>query len=170
MKGQRFVFVTLHRPSNVDDPHTLRELLETLAGIGREAPVVFPVHPRTRARIADLGWQPPDGSVRLLEPLPYLETLSLVLEASLVLTDSGGLQEETSYLGIPCLTARPNTERPITVTQGTNRLVPSRREPILAAAHEAWRTGRRPRGSIERWDGRTAERIVEVLCDGAEYR
>jgi UDP-N-acetylglucosamine 2-epimerase (non-hydrolysing) len=169
VEGRPYVFVTLHRPANVDDPGTLRELLEALVLLAAEATVLFPVHPRTRDRIASLGWRPPDASVQLLEPLPYLETLSLVLAASLVLTDSGGLQEETSYLGVPCLTARPNTERPVTLTEGTNRLVPSQRDAILAAAREAWSRPRRPRGNIERWDGKTAARIVSVLCDGARY-
>jgi UDP-N-acetylglucosamine 2-epimerase (non-hydrolysing) len=167
---QRYVFVTLHRPANVDDPSRLRELLDTLAELSQEAAVLFPVHPRTRARIAALGWQTPTAGVRLLEPLPYLETLSLVNTASLVFTDSGGLQEETSFLGVPCLTVRPTTERPVTITEGTNRLVAPRREQILTAAREAWSVGRRTRGSIERWDGRTAERIMGVLCDAAEYR
>jgi UDP-N-acetylglucosamine 2-epimerase (non-hydrolysing) len=167
--GKPYVFVTLHRPANVDDPATLRELLEALALLGREATVLFPVHPRTRERIAALGWQPSDERVRLLEPLPYLETLSLVRSASLVLTDSGGLQEETSFLGVPCLTARSTTERPVTLTQGTNRLVAPHREEILEAARTAWRAGHSARGTIERWDGKTATRILEVLCDGARY-
>src|SRR6185436_10382558 len=100
---------------------------------GTRMPVIFPVHPRTRQRITEFGLQPPNGAVQLLDPLGYLETVNLVDGATLVLTDSGGLQEETTVLGVPCLTARPNTERPVTVTEGTNRLVPSERHAINAA-------------------------------------
>jgi UDP-N-acetylglucosamine 2-epimerase (non-hydrolysing) len=123
----RFAFVTLHRPSNVDSAATLAELIGALDDLGREMPVCFAVHPRTRQRMADFGLAPRHPAVRLLEPLGYLETVGLVERAALVLTDSGGLQEETTVLGVPCLTARPNTERPITVTQGTNQLVASTR-------------------------------------------
>ena len=165
-----FVFVTLHRPNNVDAPATLREVLGTLAELATKLPVLFPVHPRTRARIADLGWTTPaTGGLRLLDPLPYIETLSLVERASLVITDSGGLQEETSYLGVPCLTVRPSTERPVTCTQGTNRLVKAEREVILAAAREALGKARENPPIIERWDGKTAERILEVLLGEASY-
>ncbi len=171
VQGRPYVLVTLHRPGNVDAPATLRELLDALADLARDTPVLFPVHPRTRARIGALGWQAPAGSdLRLLEPTPYLETLSLVTTAGLVLTDSGGLQEETSFLGVPCLTVRPNTERPVTVTHGTNRLVRSERAAILAAARAARADGTAPRDPIERWDGKTAERIVGVLVDGEAYR
>jgi UDP-N-acetylglucosamine 2-epimerase (non-hydrolysing) len=168
--GRPYVFVTLHRPGNVDAPEVLRELLDTLAELARESPVLFPVHPRTRQRIATLGWSAPAGSdVRLLEPLPYLETLSLVTTAGLVFTDSGGLQEETSYLGVPCLTVRPNTERPVTVTHGTNRLVRAERGAILEAVAASRRDGAAQRKPIERWDGKTAERIVGVLLDGERF-
>jgi UDP-N-acetylglucosamine 2-epimerase (non-hydrolysing) len=168
--GTRYVLVTLHRPGNVDAPETLAELLEALAALSAEAPVLFPVHPRTRARIQSLGWiAPPGARLQLLDPLPYLELLSLELSAGLVVTDSGGLQEETTYLGVPCLTVRPSTERPITCTQGTNRLVAARREAILTAAHEVAAAGPRRAVTIERWDGHAAERIAEVLVDGARY-
>jgi UDP-N-acetylglucosamine 2-epimerase (non-hydrolysing) len=140
--GGPFVFVTLHRPNNVDDPGTLSELLDTLAQLSLEVPVLFPVHPRTRARIQATGWEAPDGgSLRLMDPLPYVETLSLVDRAGLVITDSGGLQEETSYLGVPCLTVRPSTERPVTCEQGTNRLVRPERGAILVAARDALAKG-----------------------------
>jgi len=166
-----FVFVTLHRPNNVDSPATLRELLDTLAELATKLPVLFPVHPRTRARVAELGWTPPlTGSLRLLDPLPYVETLSLVERARLVITDSGGLQEETSYLGVPCLTVRPSTERPVTCSLGTNRLVKAERGVILAAAGEALGNARQEPRPIERWDGRTAERILEVLLGEASYQ
>jgi len=167
--GRPYVVVTLHRPTNVDDPAVLRELLDALGRLAAKAPVLFPVHPRTRNRIMGLGPLRADGGVELLEPLGYLEMLSLVAGSALVITDSGGLQEETSYLGIPCITVRPNTERPITCTHGTNRLVLPRREPLLAAAERA--LGRRSpaRPVIERWDGRAAERIVAVVCDDARF-
>src|SRR6267143_560902 len=162
-----FAVVTLHRPSNVDDPAVLRELLDALGRLAAKVPVLFPVHPRTRKRIGELGPRRVAGrGLELLEPLGYLEMLSLVAGAALVITDSGGLQEETSFLGVPCITVRPNTERPITCTHGTNRLVLPRRDAVLAAAERA--LGRRSpaRPVLERWDGQAAERIVRVLCDG----
>ena len=171
LAGRPFVFVTLHRPNNVDVPATLRELLDTLGELATRATVIFPVHPRTRARIRDLGWAPPAAaSLRLTDPIPYLETLSLVDGAALVVTDSGGLQEETSYLGVPCLTVRPSTERPITCTEGTNRLVRAERVSILAAAGKALAAGRQPARPIERWDGHAAERILEVVLSERDYR
>jgi UDP-N-acetylglucosamine 2-epimerase (non-hydrolysing) len=159
-----YVLVTLHRPANVDHPATLAELLAALADLAREQPVLFPVHPRTRARIVDAR----ASGVLLLPPLPYIEMLSLVRSAGLVVTDSGGLQEETTFLGVPCITVRPNTERPITCTHGTNRLVAARRDAIVAAAGAARASAVTAR-SIERWDGHTAERIVAVVCDGQRY-
>ncbi len=168
--GGPFVFVTLHRPNNVDDPRTLRELLDTLAQLALEVPVLFPVHPRTRARMEAVGWHAPaQGRLRLLDPLPYVETLSLVDRSGLVITDSGGLQEETSYLGVPCLTVRPTTERPVTCAQGTNRLVTPDRGTILVAARGALAGGRPAARAIERWDGRTAERVLQVLLGEASY-
>jgi len=161
-----YAFVTLHRPSNVDAAAPLGALLEALNDLTDRMPVLFAVHPRTRRRITEFGLDHLLGRVRLLEPLGYLETISLVDSAALVLTDSGGLQEETTVLGIPCLTARPNTERPVTVTEGTNRLVPSDRAAVgqaitdvltaMAAGHFA---PRQP----ERWDGRAGERVVSAL-------
>jgi UDP-N-acetylglucosamine 2-epimerase (non-hydrolysing) len=166
----RYTVVTLHRPANVDDPRTLTELLTSLKLLAQDGPVLFPVHPRTRARIESLGWRQAgaDNGLRLLEPLAYLEMLGLVREAGLVVTDSGGLQEETTFLGVPCVTVRPNTERPITCTHGTNRLVAPERAAILAAARAA-RSAAASHRPIERWDGKTAERIVAVLCDGARF-
>lgn len=159
----RYVLVTLHRPSNVDDPSTLRELCAALVELQRERPVVFAVHPRTRARLDECGLRALLGDVRLLEPQPYTTMIGLTASAGLVITDSGGVQEETTYLGIPCLTVRQNTERPITVTHGTNRLVAPERDAILEAARShAVSPGPR---SIERWDGRAAERLVELLLD-----
>jgi len=164
-----YVVVTLHRPSNVDDPATLRELLDALVLLGENGPVLFPVHPRTRARIAALGVNGLNGGLRLLEPLPYLEMLGLVSAADLVITDSGGLQEETTYLGVPCVTVRPSTERPITCTEGTNRLAPPERDAIRHAAAAARARRRSTPAAIERWDGQTAERIAAVICDGARF-
>lgn len=166
----RFVFVTLHRPSNVDDPAVLRELVLALDELAGLVPVCFAAHPRTRQRLAQFGLAPSAG-IRLMEPLGYLETIGLVREAALVLTDSGGLQEETTVVGVPCLTARPNTERPVTVTEGTNRLVASSREAILPAARQILAEGHRPnRRRPEGWDGQAGTRImdaIERLTDGS---
>jgi len=164
-----YVVTTLHRPSNVDDAGTLRELLEALEALGADTPVIFPVHPRTRERIQCLQLGSTVANVRFLEPLGYLETLSLIASAGLVITDSGGLQEESTYLGVPCLTVRPNTERPITCRLGTNRLVAARREAILAAARDGAETRARPRVPIERWDGGAAERIVQVVAEAKHF-
>src|SRR5438132_102315 len=128
------------------------------------------MHPRVRKQVNGDGVDVAhDGDLRLIEPVGYLEMLGLVAGAALVITDSGGLQEETTYLGVPCLTVRPNTERPITCTNGTNRLVPPRGATIIAAAERA--VARRPpvRPVIERWDGRAAERIARVLCEDERY-
>jgi UDP-N-acetylglucosamine 2-epimerase (non-hydrolysing) len=158
-----FALVTLHRPSNVDDPMTLREVLAALRSVAIDLPVVFPVHPRTRARMSDLD---EDASmdrsgVRLCDPMSYLDFLTLERHASVVITDSGGVQEETTALGVPCLTLRPNTERPITITMGTNRLVLDPRDlPIAVQAVLADPpVGVLPPG----WDGRAGERIADVL-------
>ena len=161
-----YALVTLHRPANVDNPETLRELLDALSELSHEREILFPVHPRTRARIQDLGWQPANG-LKLLDPVPYEEMLSLVLGSDLVITDSGGLQEETSFLGVPCLTVRPNTERPITCTEGTNRLVAAERVALVNAVRDVPRRGEPP--TIERWDGFTAQRIAAVLCDNVRF-
>jgi UDP-N-acetylglucosamine 2-epimerase (non-hydrolysing) len=167
--GGAYVVVTLHRPSNVDDPATLEGLLETLADLAEERRVVFPVHPRTRARIEALHWQPRNDRLALVDPLSYADMLRLVTGSDLVITDSGGLQEETSFLGIPCLTVRPNTERPITCLEGTNRLVGPGGDALRRAAREVWGRRRTPPARIERWDGKTAERITAVLCDGISF-
>ena len=170
VRGAPYAVVTLHRPTNVDDRGVLGELLEALQRLARTLAVVFPVHPRTRQRIRTHGLRLPDhGPMQVLEPLGYLEMLSLVAGASLVVTDSGGLQEETSFLGVPCLTVRPSTERPITCTHGTNRLVLPKREAILAAAERALARRSPARPVIERWDGRAAERIARVVCEDARF-
>ena len=122
-RGQRYALVTLHRPSNVDDPAILSQIIDALVEISRTLPVIFPVHPRTRQRLRDFDAGPDGASLHLIEPLGYLDFLALQAHATVVITDSGGVQEETTYLGVPCLTVRENTERPITVTMGTNTLV-----------------------------------------------
>jgi UDP-N-acetylglucosamine 2-epimerase (non-hydrolysing) len=161
-----YVLVTLHRPANVDDPGVLVRLCEALGALASQRPVVFPVHPRTRARLEAPNLARCLREVRLLEPVPYLQMLDLTESAEVVLTDSGGVQEETTFLGVPCLTVRPNTERPITLTQGTNQLVQATREAILAA----FSNGVRRRASqIERWDGKAGERIAAALCEGARF-
>ena len=168
-----FATLTLHRPSNVDDPKVLGGILEALAEIAKRLPIIFPVHPRTRKMIESFGfggYLNSDGPVRGIwttDPLGYLDFLHLNMNAKMVLTDSGGLQEETTALGVPCITLRENTERPITCSEGTNELVGSSKSKILEAADKVFRrqgqTGRVP----EKWDGRAAERIVEVLMAGA---
>ncbi len=157
--------LTLHRPGNVDRPEVLRGILDAVAEIARRLPVVFPVHPRTRAAIERLGvaGRLEAAGVVLAGPLGYLEMLGLMREARLVLTDSGGMQEETTALGVPCLTLRENTERPVTLTEGTNELVGTDPERIRAAAGRVLAGGGR-RGRVpERWDGRAAWRIRAVL-------
>ncbi len=152
------VVVTLHRPSNVDDPRRLAAIAAALRAVAHEQPVVFPAHPRTAVRLAQGGIDL--GAVRVLPPVSYLNMVNLVDGAHAVVTDSGGIQEETTVLGVPCFTIRDNTERPITITQGTNRLVPD-----PASLPELIRTARRPAAlrRPEGWDGQAGERIVEAL-------
>jgi UDP-N-acetylglucosamine 2-epimerase (non-hydrolysing) len=162
-----YALATLHRPANVDDPAVLARLLAALGEVASWLPVVLPVHPRTRARIeaapalqARVRGAP---QLRLIEPQGYLDFLSLTAHARLVLTDSGGLQEETTALSVPCLTLRENTERPVTVTEGTNVLV-GRDPGLIVAAAAAILEGRGKQGQLpELWDGRAAERIADVL-------
>jgi UDP-N-acetylglucosamine 2-epimerase (non-hydrolysing) len=156
-----YILVTLHRPSNVDDPQPLRDILRALEQLAGQRRVIFPVHPRTRQRMAQLGLKA--EKVELLEPLGYLDFLALTEAAGLVLTDSGGIQEETTYLGIPCLTLRKNTERPVTVEVGTNRLVASEREAILEAVAQVAQMKVDCLSRPALWDGQAAQRIVQVL-------
>jgi UDP-N-acetylglucosamine 2-epimerase (non-hydrolysing) len=170
VRDGHYVVATLHRPANVDDPARLRELAAALDDLSRQRPVLFPVHPRTRERMRDLDIVPSrTGALQLLDPIGYSEMLGLVAAAEFVITDSGGLQEETTWLGVPCLTVRPNTERPITCTLGTNRLVAPERAAILSAARDAVASRGVKRAPIARWDGHTAERIAAVVCDGAAF-
>ena len=162
-----YALATLHRPSNVDDPEALRTVLEALAAIAREIPVLLPLHPRTRRRAEEFGLSALLGGVRAMEPVGYLEMLSLTDGAAVVLTDSGGVQEETTVLGVPCVTLREQTERPVTVAEGTNRLAPWPLSAggVLGAFREARAAGRLAPGarSPEGWDGRAGERIVAAL-------
>jgi UDP-N-acetylglucosamine 2-epimerase (non-hydrolysing) len=158
-----FALLTLHRPANVDGDGTLSAALRALESVGRDVPVVFPVHPRTRQQLQRALARTPTPWLRLVEPLPYLDFVQLMANAAVVLTDSGGVQEETTALGVPCLTLRPSTERPITVTAGTNRLMGVDGDGIRSAWQEI-RQGDWPRGRLpELWDGKAADRIVRVL-------
>jgi UDP-N-acetylglucosamine 2-epimerase (non-hydrolysing) len=169
LAGKEYGVVTLHRPSNVDELETLAPIIDVLIDIGRRLPIVFPVHPRTRKMLAQYGLEERiDGTgLRLVEPLGYLDFLALFSRAKLVLTDSGGIQEETTVLGIPCLTLRENTERPITVELGTNTIVGLAPERIRGAALDVLE-GRynRDRQVPPFWDGHTAERILDQLIQG----
>jgi len=157
-----YAVLTLHRPSNVDRPGTFREILAAIRAIASELPVVFPVHPRTRARLKAFDLEGELDGATLTEPLGYIDFLSLTSHAALILTDSGGLQEESTALGIPCLTLRESTERPITVTQGTNRVVGTRTADILKGFELALAPAG-PNQIPEMWDGHAAARIAGVV-------
>ncbi|MCP4118765.1 MAG: UDP-N-acetylglucosamine 2-epimerase (non-hydrolyzing) [Desulfobacteraceae bacterium] len=154
--------VTLHRPSNVDEKESLESILTTLSTVSETLPLIFPIHPRTRKNMEKFGIQPSEN-IRLIDPLSYMEFLNLWKDARVALTDSGGLQEETTALGIPCLTIRENTERPITVTEGTNELMGTSRKKILDSfdriISNSWKTGRRPKF----WDGKASDRIADII-------
>ena len=162
-----YALVTLHRPSNVDEERPLHEILSAFRAIEQRVPIVFPVHPRTRDRFTKFGLTRDISGMKhliLTEPLGYLDFLNLMMHAKLVLTDSGGIQEETTFLGIPCLTLRENTERPVTITHGTNRLVPLSAQRIIGEAENVLRNGKVEAARIPPlWDGRAAQRIVEIL-------
>jgi UDP-N-acetylglucosamine 2-epimerase (non-hydrolysing) len=157
-----FALVTLHRPSNVDDPQQLARLLQALGRIGQELNVLFPVHPRTRKAILEGGLEFP-STVRLMEPRGYLDFLALQKHAKVVITDSGGIQEESTYLGIPCLTLRDSTERPVTVTVGTNILIGGDLELLEIEAKRILAGEGKQGGCPPLWDGHAAERIAEEI-------
>ncbi len=175
-KAGNYMVLTLHRPSNVDDPKTLREILEALVILTKDMPCFFPVHPRTRNRIREFRLdhyfnfledpsQPPASGARVygLEPLGYLDFLCLMSNASLVLTDSGGIQEETTVLGVPCVTLRHNTERPVTMTSGTNILAGTDQDAIVR--HSLSQLNRPKTSDLPQfWDGRAGERVIRVLA------
>jgi UDP-N-acetylglucosamine 2-epimerase (non-hydrolysing) len=163
---QPYALVTLHRPSNVDDVPWLAQMLATLTELSADLNIIFPVHPRTRQRLDTLRDASATARLRLCEPLPYLEFLGLQRHAALVITDSGGIQEETTFLGVPCLTVRENTERPITITQGTNQLVGRDLQKLRSAATAILT---RPHVVTERspillWDGHASERIASIIA------
>lgn len=163
----RYALVTLHRPSNVDEPQMLAEIMAALADISRSLPVIFPIHPRTRQRLRDLNLLEPkstEQNLTFLNPIGYLDFLALQRHAKLVITDSGGIQEETTYLNVPCLTVRENTERPITVTMGSNLLVG---RDMGCLRSETWRilSGKAHRGQVPPlWDGHASERLAGILA------
>jgi UDP-N-acetylglucosamine 2-epimerase (non-hydrolysing) len=164
--------VTLHRPSNVDDPIVLARLLEVLATISQRTPLLFPIHPRTESRIATANLEGllADSAITTIGPQGYLEMLGLMKDARVVLTDSGGIQEETTALGVPCITLRENTERPITVSQGTNTVVGTDADAILQCYEDVMTTGGKIGRTPELWDGESAQRIVRTINDWAETR
>lgn len=160
-----YALLTLHRPSNVDDPATLARLIGVISELSRKLSVIFPVHPRTQQKISQAGLltKLPEQRVILLPPVSYLEMLGLMRSAKLVLTDSGGLQEETTALGVPCVTLRENTERPITVTEGTNTIVGTDPIKIMQCAEEILASGGKSGRVPEYWDGQAAQRIVAEI-------
>jgi UDP-N-acetylglucosamine 2-epimerase (non-hydrolysing) len=168
VKPQSYGLITLHRPSNVDDPEILSNILDAFEEISRQLPLIFPAHPRTVKNIQEFGLNARVEALshlKITPPLGYLDFLALTDSAKMVLTDSGGLQEETTVLGVPCLTLRQNTERPVTVDRGTNELVGMDRQKIVAAA-ERILNGRHSQGEIPPlWDGHASERVVQILLD-----
>jgi len=163
VEKNRYALVTLHRPSNVDNPDMLYRLMNALAEISRDVPILFPVHPRTRQRLREMRSDFPDTRLHLVAPIGYLDFLALQRYATLVITDSGGIQEETTYLGVPCLTVRENTERPVTVSIGTNILVGQDMQRLMRET-QAILSGKTKKGAVPPlWDGYAAERIAEII-------
>jgi len=158
---KRYALVTLHRPANVDDGPVLKKILQSLLEINRDLDVVFPLHPRTRQRITEFGIDV--SHLHLLEPVPYREFVALQSRATVVITDSGGIQEETTYLKIPCITMRDSTERPITIAMGTNVLVGQDIGKLHAELSRVLDGGAKPSTIPPLWDGRAGERIADIL-------
>jgi UDP-N-acetylglucosamine 2-epimerase (non-hydrolysing) len=163
LQAGNFALVTLHRPSNVENPATLASIMHALQEIGRELPILFPVHPRTRQRLEASNNHYPGSMVHLMNPLSYIDFLALQRFAKLVITDSGGIQEETTYLGVPCLTVRENTERPVTVTFGTNILVGRDMNRLRREVARILAGDQRPGQVPPLWDGHAAERIAQAV-------
>jgi len=163
VEKRRFIYVTLHRPSNVDTKESLVSIMRAFADISRKMPVIFPMHPRTRARLTEFGIDLGDSNITILDPVGYHDSLALTQSARCVVTDSGGLQEESTFFKTPCLTLRPNTERPVTITVGSNRLIKTHE--LFERLDEVLR-GSETLGRIpEFWDGATAERVVKALLE-----
>ncbi len=162
VEERHYALVTVHRPTNVDNPIVLRRLLEVFELIGRELPVIFPVHPRTKKNIENFEMSL-NGRLQIIDPIGYLDFLKLMFSAKVVLTDSGGVQEETTILKVPCLTLRENTERPVTIDVGLNTVVGTDPVSILKIFYQVVKNGNVRCGIPELWDGHAAERIVEIL-------
>ena len=164
VEKKEYALITLHRPSNVDEKATLNEIIEGLNSISEKINLVFPLHPRTKHKIEEFGletkWK---KNIRITEPLGYLDFLSLTKNAKIVITDSGGIQEETTALGIPCLTLRDNTERPITVSQGTNKIIGNKQKSIIEEVRNILDNEKKTYAIPELWDGKTALRIADIL-------
>ena len=164
IKDQEFALLTLHRPSNVDDLSALRAILSAIAELAQETRVVFPMHPRVKKKVEYFNLDHLLKSIITVPPIPYLDTICLINHSKVVLTDSGGIQEETTMLGVPCLTLRKNTERPITIERGTNHLIGSNKQKILTETRRIFNTQKEPGKSRPKfWDGHAAKRIVDVL-------
>lgn len=177
VSAKTYGLVTLHRPGNVDCPATLEAIVSALHDLAQQLPILFPCHPRTREKIsafrlshyfASTGSGRSTRGLRLCEPLGYLDFLKLTAEARIVLTDSGGVQEETTILGVPCLSLRENTERPVTISEGTNRLVGVQKQKILAQAQEVLQQPATSHRIPELWDGQAAKRIVAILAQSGQ--
>ena len=174
LEEKKYTLVTLHRPSNVDEPKVFQGILSALGTLSEQKPVMLPVHPRTRKRIEEFGLSETIArfpGLRLVDPLGYLDFLRLMGGAALVVTDSGGIQEETTFLGIPCLTVRLNTERPVTVTEGTNEIVGTNPDAIRKAGLQVLTGKEKKKGTVPKfWDGKSGDRIAKVLNQIAENK
>lgn len=161
LTGEKYAVATLHRPSNVDSEKNLRKLVKTLQKAGGKLPIILPIHPRTRKNLEK--WAISTKNLQIIQPLGYLDFLKLISHSTVVLTDSGGIQEETTILGVPCLTLRTNTERPVTVKQGTNQIVGTDEKKILIALAKILTSKPKKLSPLKYWDGKAAERIVKII-------